>query len=221
MKIEWTKSSIAALIDHTVLKAETSQKQVETICEEAITYSFAAVCVNPTFVEFVSKKLKNSSVKTCTVVGFPLGANTTEIKVKETQIAIGQGAQEIDMVINLDKLKAGNHQFVEKEIKSVVDASEGAIVKVIIEACFLNENEKKMACELSKAAGAHFVKTSTGFGSGGATVADIKLMRQVVGNELKIKASGGIRSFSDAKALIEAGADRIGCSSSIAIINAI
>ncbi len=143
MKTVWTKELIAALIDHTILKADTSQKQVAAICEEAITHSFAAVCVNPIFIEFVSKKLKSSSVKTCTVVGFPLGANTTEIKVKETQTAIRQGAEEIDMVINIGKLKTGNHQFIENEIKSVVDASEDAIVKVIIETCFLTENEKK------------------------------------------------------------------------------
>jgi deoxyribose-phosphate aldolase len=220
MHPSWNKEKIAARIEHTLLKAEAGLGQVLTLCDEAVQHGFAAVCVNPVYVEAVAGRLKGTPVKPCAVVGFPLGANTPAVKVYEAGLAIKLGAREIDMVLQVGALKAGDHAFVEKEIRAVVAAAQGAAVKVIIEACYLNNDEKKMACELILAAGAQYVKTSTGLGSGGATLEDVQLLRSVVGDRLKIKAAGGIRTYEQAIALLEAGADRIGTSSGVAIVRA-
>ncbi|MGQ7343893.1 deoxyribose-phosphate aldolase [Streptococcus suis] len=206
-------------IDHTILKPETTQEQVEKILSEAKEYDFASVCVNPTWVSLAAESLKDSDVKVCTVIGFPLGANTSAVKAFETKDAIANGADEIDMVINVGALKAGNDALVLDDIKAVVDASGDKLVKVIIEACLLTDEEKVRACQLSKEAGADYVKTSTGFSTGGATVADVALMRKTVGPDMGVKASGGARSYEDAIAFIEAGASRIGASSGVAIMN--
>lgn len=206
-------------IDHTILKPETTQEQVEKILSEAKEYDFASVCVNPTWVSLAAESLKDSDVKVCTVIGFPLGANTSAVKAFETKNAIANGADEIDMVINVGALKAGNDALVLDDIKAVVDASGDKLVKVIIEACLLTDDEKVRACQLSKEAGADYVKTSTGFSTGGATVADVTLMRKTVGPDMGVKASGGARSYEDAIAFIEAGASRIGASSGVAIMN--
>jgi deoxyribose-phosphate aldolase len=206
-------------IDHTILKPETTQEQVEKILSEAKEYDFASVCVNPTWVSLAAESLKDSDVKVCTVIGFPLGANTSAVKAFETEDAIANGADEIDMVINVGALKAGNDALVLDDIKAVVDASGDKLVKVIIEACLLTDDEKVRACQLSKEAGADYVKTSTGFSTGGATVADVALMRKTVGPDMGVKASGGARSYEDAIAFIEAGASRIGASSGVAIMN--
>lgn len=206
-------------IDHTILKPETTQEQVEKILSEAKEYDFASVCVNPTWVSLAAESLNDSDVKVCTVIGFPLGANTSAVKAFETEDAIANGADEIDMVINVGALKAGNDALVLDDIKAVVDASGDKLVKVIIEACLLTDDEKVRACQLSKEAGADYVKTSTGFSTGGATVADVTLMRKTVGPDMGVKASGGARSYEDAIAFIEAGASRIGASSGVAIMN--
>lgn len=206
-------------IDHTILKPETTQEQVEKILSEAKEYDFASVCVNPTWVSLAAESLKDTDVKVCTVIGFPLGANTSAVKAFETKDAIANGADEIDMVINIGALKAGNDALVLDDIKAVVDASGDKLVKVIIEACLLTDDEKMRACQLSKEAGADYVKTSTGFSTGGATVADVALMRKTVGPDMGVKASGGARSYEDAIAFIEAGASRIGASSGVAIMN--
>ena len=206
-------------IDHTILKPETTQEQVEKILSEAKEYDFASVCVNPTWVSLAAESLKDTDVKVCTVIGFPLGANTSAVKAFETKDAIANGADEIDMVINIGALKAGNDALVLDDIKAVVDASGDKLVKVIIETCLLTDEEKVRACQLSKEAGADYVKTSTGFSTGGATVADVALMRKTVGPDMGVKASGGARSYEDAIAFIEAGASRIGASSGVAIMN--
>ncbi len=213
-------SNIAKMIDHTALKADTTREQIETLCQEAKQYQFASVCVNPTWVETAAALLAGSGVDVCTVIGFPLGANTPETKAFETNDAIRKGATEVDMVINVAALKAGNDELVERDIRAVVDAAKGkALTKVIIETCLLTDEEKERACRLSVKAGADFVKTSTGFSTGGATVADIELMRKTVGSDVGVKASGGVRSLADAKAMIEAGATRIGASSGVSIVN--
>ncbi|HEM4070038.1 TPA: deoxyribose-phosphate aldolase [Streptococcus suis] len=206
-------------IDHTILKPETTQEQVEKILAEAKEYNFASVCVNPTWVALAAESLKDSDVKVCTVIGFPLGANTPAVKAFETKDAISNGADEIDMVINIGALKTGNYDLVLEDIKAVVAASGDKLVKVIIEACLLTDDEKVKACQLSQEAGADYVKTSTGFSTGGATVADVALMRKTVGPDMGVKASGGARSYEDAIAFIEAGASRIGASSGVAIMN--
>lgn len=205
-------------IDHTILKPETTKEQVAQILAEAKEYDFASVCVNPTWVSFVAQELKDSDVKVCTVIGFPLGANTPALKAFETKDAIENGADEIDMVINIGALKSKNYDLVLEDIKAVVEASGDKLVKVIIETCLLTEEEKIKACQLSKEAGADFVKTSTGFSTGGATVEDVTLMRKTVGPDMGVKASGGARSYEDAIAFIEAGATRIGASSGVAIM---
>ncbi len=210
--------SIASYIDHTVLKANATEKEVLQVCEEAKEYGFASVCVNLYNTKMVTEQLKGSSVKTCTVVGFPLGAVTKEVKAFETKCAIEDGAQEIDMVINVAALKDKKYDEVYNDIKAVVDTAKNqALVKVILETCLLTDEEKEKACELAVSAKADFVKTSTGFSTGGATVEDIQLMKRVVGDNAKVKASGGVRTYETAKAVIDAGADRIGASSSIAI----
>lgn len=210
--------NISSMIDHTILKADATRDMVKTVCEEALEYKFAAVCVNPYHVEFCSDLLKNSDVKVATVIGFPLGANTKETKAFETIDSIKKGADEVDMVINIGALKDKNYELVQEDIESVVKAANGkAIVKVIIETSLLTEEEKSKACELSLAAKADFVKTSTGFSTGGATVEDVKLMKSIVGNNMGIKASGGVRDLQTAKSMIEAGATRLGTSSGIKI----
>ena len=212
------KAQIAKMIDHTILKAEATESEIIKLCKEAIHYNFASVCVNPSMVPVAAKELKGTHVKVCTVIGFPLGATTTEVKAFETKDVIEKGATEVDMVINVGKLKERNLEYVKNDIKAVVEAAKGkALTKVIIETCLLTEEEKIIACRLSKEAGSDFVKTSTGFSTGGATVEDIKLMRETVGPKMGVKASGGVRSKKDALAMIENGATRIGASASISI----
>jgi deoxyribose-phosphate aldolase len=215
-------SKIASLIDHTILKADATREDVLKVCREAKQYRFASVCVNPYWVALVAYELKGTPVKVCTVVGFPLGANTTEIKRAETDAAIRVGAQEIDMVINVGALRSGDHETVRLDIAGVVEVShrQGAIVKVIIETALLDDNQKTIACRLAKDAKADFVKTSTGFSTAGATVKDIALMRSVVGPEMGIKASGGVRTLEDLKKMVEAGATRVGASASVKIVEA-
>lgn len=211
--------NIATLIDHTLLKQDATRNQIEKLCEEAKEYTFASVCVNPTWVNLSAKLLQGSPVKVCTVIGFPLGASTTEVKAFETSNAIENGAEEIDMVINVGALKDQDYNFVQKDIEAVVQAAKGkAIVKVILETCLLTDEEILRASEISKLAGADFVKTSTGFSTGGATVSAVKLMRSAVGPELGVKASGGVRSLADLQAMVDAGATRIGASSGVEIV---
>ncbi len=210
--------NIAKMIDHTILKAFAVENDIKQLCKEAKEYNFFSVCINPANIELAKKELEGSNVKVCTVIGFPLGANTSEVKAFETDDAIKKGADEVDMVINIGALKDKKYDYVLNDIKSVVDASnKRALVKVIIETCYLTDEEKKIACELSVKAGADYVKTSTGFGTGGSIPEDIKLMRDVVGPNVGVKASGGVRTQNDAKAVIEAGCSRIGASASVAI----
>ena len=213
------KKKLAGMMDHTILKATATPAQVEKVCKEALSIGAASVCINPANIPLAKKLLAGSDVKVCTVVGFPLGANTSETKAFETKDAIANGAQEIDMVINIGALLAGDEQVVLDDVKAVVRAAAGVVVKVIIETCYLSDAQKKTACELSLKAGAHFVKTSTGFGTGGATPQDIALMRSVVGDKMKVKASGGIRTYADAMAVVDASADRLGLSSSLEILS--
>lgn len=211
---------IAKYIDHTILKPEATVEEVKKLCKEAKEYGFASVCVNACYAKLVSNELSGTDVKTCVVVGFPLGAMTKESKAFETAQAIENGATEIDMVINVGALKDKNYSLLKEDIEAVVNAAkEKAIVKVIIETCLLTNEEKIKACEISKEAKADFVKTSTGFGAGGATKEDIALMRKTVGPELGVKASGGVRDFKTAMEMINAGASRIGASASIAIVS--
>lgn len=213
-------SKLASYIDHTILKPDAREKDIIKLCDEAIKYNFVSVCVNPCWTKVVSSRLKGSNVKTCVVVGFPLGANTTQIKALETKAAIDDGAEEIDMVINVGKLKDSDYDYVLNDIKAVCDASEGkALVKVIIETCLLADAEKVKACELSVQAGAQYVKTSTGFSTQGANVCDIALMRKTVGYNIGVKASGGIKTYDAAISLIEAGASRIGASQGIKMLD--
>ena len=212
------KKTMAAMIDHTILKASATRELVIELCSQAKEYNFASVCVSPCFVKLASQELKDSEVKICTVIGFPLGVNSTHVKAFEAKKAVEDGAQEVDMVIHVGALKEGDQAYVLNDIAEVVKASGGALVKVIIETCYLTDDEKVTACEIAKKAGANFVKTSTGFGTGGATATDIALMRKTVGNELGVKASGGVRSLQEALAVIEAGASRIGTSSGMSII---
>lgn len=211
--------NLAKYIDHTILKPNATKAEVQLVCKEARDNDFFSVCINPCFVSFVAKELEGSDVKVTSVIGFPLGANTSVIKALETKQAIADGANEIDMVINVSALKDKDYDYVLNDIKAVVEALEGkAILKVILETCLLSKDEIVKACELSKEAGAHFVKTSTGFSTGGATVEDVALMRKTVGPEMGVKASGGVRDAEGAKAVIEAGATRIGASASVAIV---
>ncbi|MDD5556888.1 MAG: deoxyribose-phosphate aldolase [bacterium] len=211
---------LARKIDHTLLKPDATVAQVENLCREAAEYIFASVCVNPWFVPVCARILRRSPVKVCTVIGFPLGATTPEAKAYETRDAIGEGAQEVDMVINVGALKSARYDIVEKDIRGVVRAARPAtVVKVILETCLLTDEEKVKACELAKRAGADFVKTSTGFSSGGATAEDIALMRRTVGAEMGVKASGGVRSREDAEKMVAAGASRIGASASVKIVS--
>lgn len=210
---------IAHMIDHTALKADTTENQIIKLCEEAKEYHFASVCVNPTWVKKSAELLAGTEVKVCTVIGFPLGANTPEVKAFEADRAIKDGATEVDMVINIGALKDGNNELVERDIKAVVEAAKGkALTKVIIETCLLTDEEKVHACELAVNAGADYVKTSTGFSTGGATKEDIALMRKTVGPDIGVKASGGVRNAADAEAMIAAGTTRIGASAGIEIV---
>ena len=219
MPKEWTKATLAKTIDHTLLKAIATEGQVRELCVEARKNGFASVCVNPYWVPICTKELAGSDVTVCTVIGFPLGANAPETKAAEARLAVTQGAREIDMVVNLGAIKSGDWRGVEDDIRGVVKASGEAAVKVIIETCYLSDGEKVKACEAAAKAGARFVKTSTGFGTGGASPDDVRLMRKTVGDKLQIKASGGVRSYHDAIMMLDAGADRIGASSSIAIVS--
>ena len=206
------------MIDHTLLKQDAAAEQIEKLCREAVSCGFCSVCVNSSFVSLCAGLLKDTDVKVCTVIGFPLGAMSTGAKAAEAALAVKDGAQELDMVIHTGMAKSGNWDYVKKDIKAVVQAAEGrALVKVILETCLLTDEEKEKACLAAKEAGADFVKTSTGFSTGGATVDDIRLMRRTVGSEMGVKASGGIRCLADVQAMVEAGADRIGTSAGIRI----
>ena len=217
---------LAKMIDHTILKADATQSDIKKLCEEAKKYNFASVCVNPYWVSLASDLLKNSTVKVCTVIGFPLGATSSESKASETEIAILQGADEVDMVINVGAIKNNKTDIVENDILAVVNSArktgktqnKNIIVKVILETCFLTKDEIKNACLCAKNAGADFVKTSTGFGTSGATVEDVALMKETVGSFMEVKASGGIRDYETAIKMIEAGASRLGTSSGISIV---
>ncbi len=220
MNRKMTREALAGTIDHTLLKPTATASQVKKLCSEALEYGFASVCVNPFWVSLVAEHLAGSPVKTCTVIGFPLGATTSEAKAFETGRAVSQGAEEVDMVINVGALKSGDLPAVEADIRAVVRAAGGgALTKVIIEACWLTDEEKVAACRAAEMAGAEFVKTSTGFGAGGAVPADVTLMRGTVGDRMKVKAAGGIRSLVDALAFLDAGADRIGTSAGVSIID--
>lgn len=214
------KKTIASMIDHTLLKPEATPAQVEKLCAEAAEYHFASVCVNPVYIPLAARRLKDTGVKVCCVVGFPLGAIAPEQKAAEAASCAAMGAEELDMVIHVGAAKAGNWALVQRDIEGVVKAAAGRTVKVIIETCLLTDEEKVKTCEAAKAAGAHFVKTSTGFSTGGATTHDIALMRKTVGPEMGVKASGGIRDYATAMAMIEAGANRIGASAGIEIVAA-
>lgn len=209
---------LAGLIDHTILKPDATQQDIDRFCDEAVKYGFHSVCVNPIHVDLTASKLAGSDVSACSVVGFPFGATTAKSKAAEAADAILNGAREIDMVIAIGALKDGRFEVVRKDIEAVRAATKGSILKVIIETSLLTDDEKRIACELAQAAQADYVKTSTGYGGGGATVADVALMRRVIGPSMGLKASGGIRNRADAEAMIEAGATRIGASSGLAII---
>ncbi len=212
-------TTVAKMIDHTLLKADATKEQIIALCKEAKDYSFASVCINPVWVETAAKELEGTEVKTCTVIGFPLGESTSAVKAFETKDAIANGAGEVDMVINIGALKSGDTDSVQRDIEAVVEAAgDKAVVKVIIETSLLTDEEKRSACECAVNAKADFVKTSTGFSTGGATKEDVKLMRAVVGPAMGVKASGGVRSLDDLKTMKEAGATRIGASSGVSIM---
>jgi deoxyribose-phosphate aldolase len=217
---EKVPSDVAALIDHTLLKADATLTEIEKLCREAREFGFATVCLNPTWVSTAARLLRGSPIGVCTVVGFPLGATTTDVKQYETRRVIFDGATEVDMVINVGALKSGDFQTVERDSAAVVAACRdcGVLSKVIIEAALLTDEEKVMACALSKAAGADYVKTSTGFGPGGATAADVALMRRVVGPDVGVKAAGGVRDYETVKSLVDAGASRVGASAGVKIV---
>jgi deoxyribose-phosphate aldolase len=212
-------NNLAQYIDHTLLKPNAEENDILKLLEEARQYQFASVCINPFWVKTAAEKLSGSGVKVCTVIGFPLGATTSEAKAFETKKAIEDGADEVDMVLNIGALKSGKADIVEDDIRAVVKAAQGRLVKVIIETCLLSDEEKEQACRLAVKAGADFVKTSTGFSTGGATVEDVQLMRKAVGEKAGVKASGGIHSKADAEAMIAAGATRIGASSGVQIVS--
>ena len=212
------RNKIAKMCDHTLLKAFAEEKQIEVLCREVVENKVASVCVNPCYVAKAAQLLKGSDVRVCTVIGFPLGANTSDTKAFETRDAISKGAEEVDMVINVGALKSGHMDLVYEDIKAVVDAAAGVLTKVIIETCYLTDEEKREVCLLAKKAGADFVKTSTGFGTGGATAHDVRLMKETVGDSMKVKASGGMRTYEDVLPVLEAGADRLGVSATLEIL---
>ncbi|SET64147.1 deoxyribose-phosphate aldolase [Salinibacillus kushneri] len=210
---------LAKKIDHTLLKPETQKEKIDQICDEAADYEFASVCINPYWVSYCYEKLRDTPVKVCTVIGFPLGATTSAVKAFETKDAIENGAEEVDMVINVGALKDGDRKTVKDDIQAVVNEAKGkALIKVIIETSLLSNDEKVLACEIAKEAGADFVKTSTGFSGGGATVEDVELMRKTVGSDIGVKASGGVRDGKATNDMIEAGATRIGASAGVSIV---
>lgn len=218
--MEYTKKSVAAMIDHTLLKQNATEEQIAKLCEEAKEFGFASVCVNPGYVSQAAKALHGTDVAVCTVIGFPLGATTSFVKAAETEDAILNGAGEVDMVVNVGKIKSGNWDYVKSDIEAVVKAADGkALTKVIIETCLLTDEEKVKVCLIAKDAGADFVKTSTGFSTGGATAEDVALMRKTVGPDMGVKASGGIHNTEEALAMLQAGANRIGASAGIAIVS--
>jgi deoxyribose-phosphate aldolase len=220
MSKSWTKESLAACIDHTLLKATATSEQIRALCSEAARYGFASVCVNPKFVSLAAHELRGQKPKVCTVVGFPLGSMEHSAKADEAKLAAKQGATEIDMVIDLGAIKEGDWAAVESDVKGVVKAAgKNAIVKVILECCYLSDDEKTQACQVCKKAGAAFVKTSTGFGPSGATLDDVVLMRKAIGPEMGLKAAGGIRTTKEAIFMLEAGATRIGASCGVEIIS--
>lgn len=206
------------MIDHTVLKADTPLETVKRICDEAIEYGFASVCINPCHVAYCADYLKDSDVNVCTVIGFPLGANTSAVKAFETKDAIANGADEIDMVMNIGALKDKNYDLVRDDVKAVVEAANGTLVKVILETCLLTEDENKKACELCVEAKADYVKTSTGFSTRGATIEDVQIMKAAVQGKAKVKAAGGVRTHEDMVKIVEAGADRIGTSAGCSLV---
>jgi len=210
---------ISKLIDHTNLKQDAIKSEITQLCEQAITFGFASVCVNPVHVELVSSILKDEIPKTCTVIGFPLGADSVEMKFAETRFLVHQGAEELDMVMNMGAFKEGEFELIYEEIGQVIDASDGRCVKVIIETCLLTKEEKILASNIVKNSGADFIKTSTGYSIGGATIDDVRLIRETVGGELGVKASGGIKTLVDVKQMIDAGADRVGTSSAVEIVS--
>lgn len=216
---EITPRQLARYIDHTQLRAYATQTDLDELCNEAVTHGFAAVSINPAWTTYCAKRLDGAAVRVCTVVGFPLGANTATIKIEEAKEAVRNGAHELDMVINVGALKSGYPDFVEREILAVIKAVAGTPVKIILETSYLSDEEKIAVCEMSVRAGAAFVKTSTGFGEQGATAHDVKLMRQVVGNAIGVKAAGGIRAYADVVTMLRAGANRIGTSASVAILD--
>ncbi len=211
--------NIASIIDHTILKPNTTKEEIEKVCTEAKEYNFASVCINPYYVKYAKKLLEDTNIKVASVIGFPLGSTTKEVKAFEASQAINNGADELDMVINIGALKDKEYEVLEEDIKAVVSVSKDkALVKVIIETCLLTDEEKVKACEIAKNSGADYVKTSTGFSTDGATIKDVRLMRNTVGDKMGVKASGGIRDINKAKEMIKAGATRIGASSSIKIV---
>ena len=212
-------NDIAHLIDHTNLKPDASESDIIKLCEETVDHGFASACVNPIFVPLAASFLREKKPKVCTVIGFPLGTDSAEMKFAEARFLIHQGAEELDMVLNIGALKEGNIDIIQREIGQVVNAADGNCVKVIIETCLLSTDEKVLACTLAQNSGADFVKTSTGFSSAGAIIEDVELMRETVGDEMGVKASGGIKTAADVKAMVDAGANRIGTSSSISIIH--
>ena len=216
-----TREELASYIDHTLLKPEASREQIRAVCNEAKQYHFASVCVNSCWVPLIAEELKGSGVSVCCVIGFPLGASLSSVKAFEAREAVAAGAQEIDMVINVGAVKSGGWELVKEDIVAVNAAKGTAKLKVIIETCLLTDEEKVRVCQIAKEAGADFVKTSTGFSTGGATVHDVELMRRTVGPEMGVKASGGIRTLEDALAMIEAGASRLGASAGVKIIEAL
>ena len=216
-----TREELASYIDHTLLKPEASREQIRAVCEEAKQYHFASVCVNPCWVPLIAEELKGSGVSVCCVIGFPLGASLSSVKAFEAREAVAAGAQEIDMVINVGAVKSGDWELVREDIAAVNAAKGTAKLKVIIETCLLTDEEKVRVCQIAKEVGADFVKTSTGFSTGGATVHDVELMRKTVGPEMGVKASGGVRTLADALAMIEAGASRLGASAGVKIIKAL
>lgn len=218
----YTPADMAKYIDHTYLKPEASVNEIRKICDEAKKYHCASVCVNPSYIQYVAQQLEGSGVTPCCVIAFPFGTSTPEAKAFEASDAASKGAREIDMVINVGAIKSGDWQLVKRDIEGVVNAVKGrAKVKVIIEACLLTDEEKVKACTVAKLAGAAFVKTSTGYSTGGATVEDVRLMRETVGPEMGVKASGGVRTYDDAVAMLKAGANRLGCSSTMKIVSGV
>lgn len=217
----YAAGELAGYIDHTLLKPEASQDEIDTVCEQALKYAFASVCVNPTYAKQVARKLSGSGIKTCCVIGFPFGTHAKEIKAAETEKAIDDGAEEVDMVIDIANVKNGDWRKAYEDIRAVVDAADRkALVKVIIETALLTDEEKVGICTIARLAGADYVKTSTGYSKGGATTEDVELMRKTVGADMGVKASGGIRTFDDAVNMLNAGASRLGCSAGVAIVTA-